>query len=91
MKMEMIQRTKADRLLHYQIRCHKKKGKMQAVKANKNLFSKVQILYSVKQTKRSKNQKVTSKNQSITSFYPKFSPDKTIKGQESHIHNSIQR
>ena len=87
----MIQRIKENRLPHCQIRCHKKKGKMQAVKANKSLFSKVQILYSAKQTKRSRNQKVTNKNQLITSFYPKFSLDKTIKGQESHIHNSIQR
>lgn len=89
--MEMAQRTKEDRSPHCQTRCHKKKGKMQAVKANKSLFFKVQILYSAKQTKRSKNQKVTSKNQLITSFYPKFSLDKAIKGQESHIHNSIQR
>ena len=89
--MEMIQRIKADQLPHYQIKCRKKKGKLQAVKANKSLFFKVQILYSAKQTKRSKNWNVTSKNQLITSFYPKFFLDKTIKGQESHIHNSIQR
>ena len=89
--MEMAQRTKADQSLHCQIKCHKKKGKILAVKASKSLFFKVQILYSAKQTKRSKNQKVTNKNQLITSFYPKFSLDKTIKGQEYHIHNSIQR